>query len=172
MKIDYKNVRFHEDGNISEPNGYLNCLEILRKCKDELPQLILQDSTLSNLEKLKLITQERLWGVAHCVQNEFEDWKQMCIEIERMWANLNGESKSSEYVYGFIGSYKEYSTVYYVDVIHDLLECVNYDDSMCFEILKCGGKYHSTVSKPVREIIDKICEYAFKNKIVGFTVDY
>ena len=31
MKIDYKNVRFHEDGNISEPNGYLNCLEILRK---------------------------------------------------------------------------------------------------------------------------------------------
>ena len=53
MKIDYQNVRFHEYGNISEPNGYLNCLEILRKCKDELPQLILQDSTLSNLEKTK-----------------------------------------------------------------------------------------------------------------------
>ena len=172
MKIDYYNVKFNERGLLTEPNGYLDCVQIFGKMKSSLPKLILEESTLSNLEKLKLITRERLWVVAPCMQKEFEEWEADCIRIEREWATANGDLYSSEIVDTFLGGYKEYSTVCYVDVIQDILECVDGDVTAEFEIIRNRGTYHSTISKSVSEIIDRICKYAFENEIVGFVVEY
>ena len=172
MKIDYYNVKFNERGVLTEPNGYIDGVKLFSRLKNSLPKLILEESTLSNLEKLKLITRERLWGVAPCVQKEFEEWEEDCIRIEREWATANGDLHSSKIVDTFLDGYKEYSTVYYVDVIHDILECVDGDETAEFELIRNRGTYHSTVSKPVNEIIDRICKYAFENEMIGFVVDY
>ena len=170
MKIDYYNVKFNERGVLTEPNGYIDGVKLFSMLKNSLPKLILEEPTLSNLEKLKLITRERLWGVAPCVQKEFEEWEAECVELEKAESNKNGMESYSTAVMNHIHSYKEYSTVYYIDIIHDLIEWSEGKD--CITILSSYGKYNSIISKPVNEVIDRICKYAFENEIIGFVVDY
>lgn len=57
-----------------------------KKLKEERVNDILNDDTLSKIEKLKTIEDEKLWGHSKYIQNEFKEWEKEAKALEKLEA--------------------------------------------------------------------------------------
>jgi len=148
----------------------------LKKVKDDLLSEILEDDSLSKVEKLGAICENDLWPVSDWVDHVFTDWEKECIENERQAAIADGKDPEKDYIctitdcYFIINEffYDRHATVYYLDAIERLLE----SDSDKVVVARNRGEYHSVVEKTPQEVIDRICDFCFENKVIGCVVDW
>ena len=151
----------------------------LKKIKLEAAQEVLADKSLSNLEKLRQLSENDVWGVSTYINHEFPEYEKEIIELERLEAVRLDEAGESKFFYHskmtdsrFDPShmeYEKYETVRYIDSIDDILEANDIDGDM---VVMTTRNPHTELRKPVREVIDTICQFCFDNKIIGYKVDW
>lgn len=165
--------------------------------KDQIKELqalriqeILEDDSINKVEKLELLENERLWGVANHIQQEFREWEKEILELERLEAQRlfdSGkndpreictrqfyQSKMVDTIFDPSRSdYEKYQQVSYADVMRDLLDN-SYDgedeEDVDANMIAVMTTRHPVVTlwKSRQEVIDKIFEFAVQNKIVGY----
>jgi hypothetical protein len=161
---------------------------------EELKQVriaeILDDTTISSLKKLELLTEEELFGYAEYVQDEFPEWEKEAIELERIEAQKlfdNGketwffQSKMVDTIWACDG----YTVDRYIDITYaELLGWVS--DNYCDETdndadiekenpmitIMTTRRPCIELKKPFNEIVDKIFDFCIANKIIGFKNDW
>ena len=168
----------------------------LKKIKKGAIKEILGDKTTTSLEKLATIEENGLWDFSDWVNEEFPEWEQECCDLERQATIDAGKDPETEHVCTitdtvFDPSWADHgrgATVSYVSIMRDYLWRFNRNASEedKAEFKKTGkiplsdtmvvvsnrGDYNSKVVKPVQEVIDRICEFCIKEKVIGYTNDW
>ena len=148
----------------------------MESSKKEFLNEILGDDSLSKVEKLEAIYENDLWPVSDWIDNVFTDWEEECCENEKQAAIADGKEPGKDYIckitdcYFIVNDFFEdrHATVYYMDAIERLIE----SDSDKVVVARNRGEYHSVVEKTPQEVIDRICDFCFDNKVVGCVVDW
>ena len=135
--------------------------------KEEFIEELINDGSLSKLEKLKLFYEENLFHVASSLKDQeiFADW------IEELELKIKQKSGKSVIIDSFLDSFERHEVFLFFEVDW-LLE--NYIYSGCEEdIYNCPDAIPVlkdrtlglTLEKTSKEIIDRLYEYAIKNRI-------
>jgi hypothetical protein len=145
--------------------------ENLQKLKNERVKEILKDKSLSKIEKLRTIEEERLWGYADWVQNEFEDWEK---EAKSLYKKLKGQGSCvSDTIFN---DGERYSNMSYADLLEYLGEDYEDEDEEVKDplitVVTTRGEPYVEIKKPLSEVIDVVFKFAVKNKIIGFKNDW
>ncbi len=130
---------------------------------------ILEDSSLSKIKKLAAIEEERLWPYADYCQDEFKDWEQEAQQL--------GKYQMSDTIFDpSVMDRDRGSKVSYADALEFLLENQEEnededpDNPLITVITTRRTNYE--FKKTYNEVVDKVFDYACKNKIVGFHIDW
>ena len=142
--------------------------------KEQFIQEIINDDYLSKLEKLKLFYEENLFHVASSIKDEyiFENW------IEELENKINNKTGRRTIVDTFLDSFERHE-IFLFHEVDRLLENYIYRDSEegvydcpdVIPVLKCRTS-GLTLEKTSKEIIDRLYDYAIKNRICGYTIDW
>lgn len=153
-------------------------LKKLKKLKKEIVNEILNDTTLSKVEKLSKITQHDLWDYNSYITDIFHEWEQECIAEEERLAIEDGKIKGTDYISTITDAtlyedYSKYEIVYYSDLIERiLLDYTEEEIDNKVLVAKCRGSYNARIYKTYEEVIDYIYDYSIKNKSIGFKMDW
>jgi hypothetical protein len=157
----------------------MNRIEKFNEAKKELITEILNDNTLSNVKKLGQITELNIWGVSPFVNNELDDWHRECVLLEKHAAKKAGLNPKKDYICDITDDFlyensERYETVYYMDIISDILDDEDEEDLINEEmiVVTCRGDFNSVLKKKKSEVIDKIAKFALDNEIIGFKLDW
>ena len=138
------------------------------KLKDAQAQEVLDDDTLSNIEKLELISKHNLWLTGSCVVEPFTKFNGAFTDI------IKSESDSRTFIFDDWFDMNEVDRHQIVDLV-DTLTDVQFDikdnPEMMFTILADRGS-RLTYEISGQEFIDTLCEFCFYNKIVKFKYDW
>lgn len=169
----------------------MNLAEQIEKLKAERIEQIIDDTSISKIEKLKLFEKEKLFDVGTFLQTEFPDWEKEVVELERLEAerilkegslsNPNDictkqfyQSKMTDTIFdpSDMDSYEKYQTVTYAARLAEVKEENEIvDDS---ELIAVITTRHPRVElkKSYQEVVDKVFEFCIKNKLYGFKNDW
>jgi hypothetical protein len=173
-------------------SGIKDRLELL---KAERVDEILNDDSLSKIDKLKTIEKEKLWGYATYIQHEFSDWEKEVIELERIEAERLlelGDLSGTDICYRVFYQSKMTDSIFDPSrMIYEKHESVSYAEAleMCYDehfdenedeaetdnplITVITTRHPFTVlKKPYKDIVDCVFNYACENKIIGFKNDW
>lgn len=153
----------------------MNRIERFCKIREEFINEILNDNSLSKVEKLQQLTDLRLWGVDCFISGFSDGWETECAIEEERRAIADGKEKGKDYICGFCDcplyeDYDRHSVIYYVDIIERALE--NREEDGTILVATCRGDYHSEIYKTADEVIDHIFDFAVENKSIGFELDW
>ena len=152
----------------------------LEDIKESLAKEVLA-SKLPKEEQLDIITNNSLWGIASWVQPIFIEWEQECIDLERATAIADGKIEGKDYFCSIVddfvnnnGMYSKHETIYFTSIINQLYDLENDEEKNLgkFEVITCRGDYKSKIFKTKEEIIDCVYDFAVKNKIIGYELDW
>jgi hypothetical protein len=147
---------------------------------------ILNNDSLSKLDKLKIIEEKRYWGYAEYIQHEFKQWEKEALKLEKkeaqrilkegsddsyeICAEQFYQSKMTDSIFDpSTFKHERYQRVSYYKELKDLFE-----DNSEEEIITVITTRHPRVElkKTYQEIVDSVFEYACKNEIIGFINDW
>lgn len=152
--------------------------EKIALAKKELLDEVLNNDSLSKFEKLEVITNEELFGIADWIQTGmFRDWEIECNALEKKAVESDPNNSEGSYVCTITDDYFTISdfyedrreTVYFMNALENLLE---EPEDLEIVVVSNRGKYGSKIYKKPAEIIDRVCDYCFENKIIGCVVDW
>jgi hypothetical protein len=176
----------------------MKTIDALKSAKEAALKEILGSTDMSDLEKLTHLHQNDLWGFSDWVNDEFPEWQKECIDLEIQATIDDGKDPEKEYVCKitdtvFDPSWADHGrgeSVSYIDIIENYVWDFEYSNKENKELLaeykETGripesetmvvvtnrGDYNSEVVKPVQEVIDRLCEFCMKEKIIGYTNDW
>lgn len=176
-------------------SGIKDRLELL---KAQRVEEILNDDSLSKIDKLRTIEEEKLWDYSRFIQDEFAsfngcEWQNEAIELEKkeaerllelgvgddICAKMFYQSKMTDSIFDpslFI--YEKYEIVSYaraLELAHENHLCeVNseeFDENPLMTVITTRHPY-TELKKNYLDIVDVVFNFAVKNKIVGFKNDW
>lgn len=152
-------------------------LEELSRLKQECVDIVLDDSALSNVDKLNTIYQTGLWGYSSYISGVFDEWEEECVKEEERLAIADGKVKDKDYIcticdYDLIENRERHETIDYLDLIYDNEPYGEDEDDSKILVVTCRGKYKAKIYKTYKEISDYISRYAIENKSIGFNFDW
>ena len=146
-------------------------IAFLNNTKEQVTDEILE-SNLTDIEKLRLLTENSLFEVTRYVKDPTpKEWIKECCDMERKAADEDNIEYSSNYTTTFFEeyNYNRYGVIMFVDIIDEILE--HYDQDELVTVVRCGGRFSSTVKKPAKVLVDAMYKHCLKEKIIGFTYD-
>lgn len=159
----------------------MNIQEQIKELQTLRIEEIVNDDSLSKIEKLKMLEKEKLFGYASSLQTVFPEWEEEIIELERIEAHQRFNEGKDKYFYQskmvddiFDPSYdinEKYVTVSYADFLENCLDDFMEDDSDSVTVMTTRGPSVKLV-KSLTEVIDKIYDYCIEHKIIGFKNDW
>jgi hypothetical protein len=138
-------------------------------------------SSVSKIEKLKLLEKEKLFKYAEYIQEEFTDWEVEAVQLEKELAEkqfAEGKSEDGFFYHSKMTDtifdpstfeYEKYETVSYASALERMLR--NVDESGNVVVITTRGPRIELI-KPVNEVIDKVFEFCVTNKYVGYKNDW
>lgn len=146
-------------------------ISFLNSTKEKTINEILK-SNLTDIEKLRLLTENNLFKVTNYVKDPIpKEWIKECCDIERKEADKNNIEYSSEVTDTCfqIYNYSRYGVIMFIDIIDEVLK--EYEQDELVTVVSCVGEFSSKVSKPAKEVIDVICKHCLKERIIGYFYD-
>lgn len=148
--------------------------------KQEVLKEILEDDSLSKVEKLEIISENQLWPVSDWIDEVFTEWENECRENEKKAAIADGKDPDKDYISDITDDYfvlneifyDRRATVYYMDAIEGLEYRIDDKGGEEIVVVRNRGNYKSVVKKTPQEVIDRICDFCFENKVIGCVVDW
>ena len=144
----------------------------LVSAKKQLIKSLIQEETLTKIEKLDLIKEYNLFELDGYICDPFKE------KYEQDFINeLKSEMIEDKFfiVDSIIddSDYDRHQTVYFTDIIQDLIysleDATNLNEEV--KVLSCRG-VKDTLNKSVNELIDVVFEYAITNNTIGFVFDW
>lgn len=136
--------------------------EKLKELKEQRIEEILNSSE-SKGNKLKALADEQLWYIDGYVIDPFTDWQnELQEQLGEKWLICDERFLyNTEWI-------QRHETIY----LHNCFE--DYDENSDEEVVVFTTRGEKQVSymRPVKEVLDRVYEYAIKNKIVGFQMDW
>jgi hypothetical protein len=146
-------------------------IAFLNNTKEQVIDEILE-SNLTDIEKLRLLTENSLFKVTRYVKDPIpKEWTKECCDMERKEADKNNEEYSSDVTTTFFQEYvyNRDGIIMFIDIIDKILEY--YDQDELVTVVRCAGKFRSTVKKPAKVLVDVMYKHCLKERIIGFTYD-
>lgn len=144
----------------------------LVSAKKQLIKSIIEEETLTKIEKLDLIKKYNLFELDCYICDPFKE------KYEQDFINeLKSEMIEDKFfiVDSIIDNsdYDRHQTVYFTDIIQDLIYSLEDETNLNEEVkvLSCRG-VKDTLNKSVNELIDVVFEYAITNNTIGFVFDW
>lgn len=140
---------------------------------EELQQIriseIVNSQDLTQLEKLKLLESEHLFGYSQYINHEFLNWEKEFRSIL-----VNDGVPNILYIDSIYSpsktDYKKYENVSYPNTIQDIIED-NIDDDGNVTVLT--NRTNNTVFKKTKEeVINELYNFCILNKVIGFKNDW
>jgi hypothetical protein len=148
--------------------------EQIKQLQEQRIQEIINNESISKLDRLNLIKQERLFNIAPYIQDEFKEWgeefkEQLKLENPSSFCMIDSFYDPSTF------DFEKYETIYY-DEIEDILDNLVVDDDDGFTgdnyIVFTNRQSKTVFRKSKQEIIDKIYDFCIANKYIGFKMDW
>lgn len=150
----------------------MNLQKQIEALKEQRIQEILDDNTLSKIDKLKLFETEQLFICAPYIQNEFPEW----VAEAKTLAKAEIKDRSTIEYYSIMtdsifdpsnDKYEKYETVSYAEELEDL----NSEESDLIVVITTRGPAISLI-KTRQEVIDVVFDFCVKNRFWGFKNDW
>lgn len=167
--------------------------------KEQRIQEIINDESISKLDRLELLEKENLFGYAPYIQDEFPEWEKEIIELEKIEAERilkEGSPDPNEicarmfYQSKMVDTrwdpseslYEKHDLVSYSRLLNSLEENDEEDFEEYYDengnskdgLITIMTTRHPRVilRKSKQEIIDKLYDFCIANKIIGFKMDW
>jgi hypothetical protein len=166
----------------------MNLQEQIKQLQESRIQEILDDNSISKIEKLKLFDKEKLFDYADYIQTEFPEWEEEAMALEKALAEkqfaegkskLMAEGKPILYFSKMTDTifdpstfeYEKYETVSYADAIENMIRRKKVDSEGKIVVVTTRGP-HTELKKTPEEVIDKLFEFCVKNRLIGYKNDW
>lgn len=148
----------------------------LRLAREERAEEILNDSSLSSLDKLATLEEERIWLYAAFIQDEFSEWEVELLKKFKEEVPQHNDDDDDVPIMDSIFSpshmrYEKGAQVSYADALQNLVVDGDDDDPL-IPVLETRSKPVVRLQKRLSEIADKVLEFCKQNEIVGFVNDW
>lgn len=151
--------------------------EKFEEARKERVQEILNDDSLSKIEKLITIEEERLWGYATYIQSAFPKWEE---EIKLLYEEAKGnrpyhEAMIDDIFDPSVTDYDKHAIVSYGNTLAGLIEeqdDIDEDEEDPEIVVMTTRGIKVELKKKYSEIIDAVFDFACKKEIVGFENDW
>ena len=159
-----------------------NLKKQIEELKEQRIQEIINDDSLTKLEKLKLFSEEDLFEIKDYIQDDviFKEW------VDELTVMVKEQTKrdrvtTDTFLSPASHDFDKYSTLYLYDieyVLENLLE--DHDEDYDGELFD----YHNplpvvtsrcsdlTINKTPAEVLDMVYQYAITNKVCGYEIDW
>lgn len=129
---------------------------------------IVNSQDLTQLEKLKLLKSEKLFGYSQFINHEFLNWEKEYEDI------LISEGVNIIYIDSIYSpserGYEKYEKISYANTIQDIIEDIIDDDG---KIAVLTNRSNDIVFKKTEEeVINELYNFCILNKIIGFKNDW
>lgn len=146
----------------------------ISQLKEQLIEEIIKDESLTKLQKLRLLAEQNLFPISSSVKDEkiFVDW------IEELEIKVKKENVFV-IVDTFLSRNLERYEIFFFYEVETLLENYIYSDfdgdiTNCPDLMPVvkDRSLGLTIERTAKEIVDKIYDYAIKNRICGYENDW
>ncbi len=158
--------------------------EQIEALKQQRIEEIINDGSISKLEKLELFSNENLFKIEDFIQDDeiFKEWSE---ELVSMVKSEKAREGYSVIVDTFLSPSEHDIEKHTVLDLHDIswiLEGLIEDNDEEYEgevfdypnplpVIRARGS-KLTINKTPSEVLDKVYEYAITNKVCGYTIDW
>jgi hypothetical protein len=159
-----------------------NLKEQIKALQEQRIQEIINDDSLTKLEKLKLFAEEALFETEDYIQDDliFKEWVDELTlmvreETKRDWAMTDTFLSPASH------DFDKYSTFYLYDIeylLDNLLEACGEDyEGNIFDYpnpipVVTARSSNLKINKPPAEVLDKVYEYAIKYRVCAYKIDW
>ncbi len=157
----------------------MNLQQQIKKLEEKRIQEILDDDSLSKIEKLKLLENENLFTIASYIQHEFRKWEEEAKELEKLKAEqefANNKDPNKHFYHSkmtdsifdpSLGIHEKYETVSYADALENL----ETDENDMVVVITTRNP-HIKLLKSKQEVIDVVFDFCVQHKYHSFKINW
>jgi hypothetical protein len=128
---------------------------------------------ISKLDKLKLFAEERLFGIADKIQNEFSRWEEEEKSIIMGLGYDGSKEWNKEIIFKNLLMYESrYVTLYYPDRLQEIKNSYFDTEYLVSVLLFHRGHFQHYVDKTYEEVENELFDFCVKNRLIGFIYNW